>query len=816
MGKAVIENGIMESYEFTMPGNVKITVEEGVKAFGERCFFEQKKLTRLILPSTLESLGGWCLSGSGIKKLEIPEGTKAVTEHAAANCRSLRSVRLPSTLTELSGNCFENCPVLEEVLLAADGLEFVPEEVFKGCPQVSVYLTDKDGEPIRRLYAGAEVGKKPDPADAGQDSFTIRNDVLSEITLPAGEEIRVTLPEGIRRCSEKLLKGEQRVTELILPESIEALTGWEFAGTGIREIRLPEGLKTLEGHVFDGCSELRRVLLPASLSEVGDEAFANCPKLEAVLCAGGEKLISKTAFAGAQKPWIVPCAENGEPVIPEGFTVTDGVLETVGDAAVQDGTLTLPYGICRIAPELLKDRAEITELILPPGLEKLDGWTLSGTGIREIRLPESLKRLEGHVFENCAALEAVVLPSEMTALHGEVFRNCPKLRHIFCGSAQLAWEDGCFDAGHVPEILERRPFSERRDYGGMTFSDDLFEVGNGVLLRYKGDESLTEVEIPEGVQCISTACFKDMANITSVIFPETLRELVGWEFAGTGLTEVWLPDSLRDLDGHCFEGCKALQTVYLPRHMSRFGTEGHCACFRGCEQLGKIYYASEKVTYFNSAFEGCPHFLLVQKFRSAKPKKTETAVEEAPQPARVPEPAAEPTVMPEDTAHPAAGSELEQRYLAEIETLQETIGSLEAQQQNLLREKEQYEADIAHREETETLRRQIVAADAEKARMEAELRLQRERRVLEEQAADLQNRLRIAEVRHYAAEAALEQMLLAFAEDAPEESRDAMIRLLQEAAARLLRGDDDAVPLLCNALNNGESGDVEGDTDGEV
>ena len=62
MGKAVIENGIMQSYEFTMPGNVKITVEEGVTAFGERCFFEQKKLTKIILPSTLESLDGWCLS----------------------------------------------------------------------------------------------------------------------------------------------------------------------------------------------------------------------------------------------------------------------------------------------------------------------------------------------------------------------------------------------------------------------------------------------------------------------------------------------------------------------------------------------------------------------------------------------------------------------------------------------------------------------------------------------------------------------------------------------------------------------------------
>ena len=164
MGKAVIENGIMESYEFTMPGNVKITVEEGVKGFGERCFFEQKKLTKIILPGTLESLDGWCLSGSGIKKLRVPEGAVAIRDHAVSNCRSLKTVWLPSSLTELSGSCFENCPLLEEVFLAAPALNYQPETVFKDCPAVKVILVDAEGEPVRELYAGERVGKKPDPA----------------------------------------------------------------------------------------------------------------------------------------------------------------------------------------------------------------------------------------------------------------------------------------------------------------------------------------------------------------------------------------------------------------------------------------------------------------------------------------------------------------------------------------------------------------------------------------------------------------------------------------------------------------------------
>ena len=62
----------------------------------------------------------------------------------------------------------------------------------------------------------------------------------------------------------------------------------------------------------------------------------------------------------------------------------------------------------------------------------------------------------------------------------------------------------------------------------------------------------------------------------------------------------------------------------------------------------------------------------------------------------------------------------------------------------------------------------------------------------------------------------LNELEMDYSEDAPEESFHAMVQQLREAAARLLTGDDDAVSLLCNELNNGETSDMEDDTDGEV
>ncbi|MCR4644405.1 MAG: leucine-rich repeat protein [Oscillospiraceae bacterium] len=839
MGKAVIENGIMESYEFTMPGNVKITVEEGVKAFGERCFFEQKKLTKIILPGTLETLDGWCLSGSGIKKLLVPEGTTAVRDHAVSNCRSLKTVWLPSTLTELSGSCFENCPLLEEVFLAAPALQFQPETVFRNCPAVKVILVDGEGEPVRELYTGESVGKKPDPADAGEEGFEIRGDLLSEVNLPDGNDIRVTLPPNIFRYSSKLLKGEESVTEIIIPEGVESLTGWEFAGTGIREIRLPESLKKLDGHVFDGCKELRRVYLPASLDEVTGDVFANCPNLELVLTAGSLPIARTNVFENSPMPWIACCDKRDrKPIIPRGFTVKDGVLEAVEpDVTDENGCLRIPFGVTRIAPECLKDRSEIKRLLLPPGLEMLTDREFSGTSIWEIRLPESLIRLDGHVFENCTELESVVLPSHMTALRGELFHNCPKLKYIFYGGKKLTCEDSCFDEGHKPELLYRNPYSEWHTYLGDTYSDTLFDVEDGVLIRYKGDERYYNIGIPKGVRCITTACFKGMKHIKLVVFPETLRELVGWEFAGTGITEIYFPDSLRKLDGNCFEGCESLQTVYLPKHMTRFGTEGECACFRNCTQLGKIYYASEKVTYFNSAFEGCPHFLFVQKFWDKKPQlpddehttpqecvaiETGAASEQEQAPERDPvtdpyaeedlssledlfeddpeeAPEEEPEEAPEDQSDEEFDEDLEQMYLDRIHKLEE----------ELVQQKEQNAANVEHYKKLAEIRSQLVEAAQEKSRMETERLHREECRQLEEQVAELQHRLDLAETKNRASESVMQNVLLALDAEMPPEERESILKQFRSVAGKLIARDAQG-----NAADGDDTG--EGDGDGEV
>ena len=70
-----------------------------------------------------------------------------------------------------------------------------------------------------------------------------------------------------------------------------------------------------------------------------------------------------------------------------------------------------------------------------------------------------------------------------------------------------------------------------------------FEIENGVLVRYRGEEE--HVVIPDGVSKIADEVFKDCTEIKSVVFPEGLEEIGESAFeACTALTEAKLPDGV--------------------------------------------------------------------------------------------------------------------------------------------------------------------------------------------------------------------------------------------------------------------------------
>ena len=92
--------------------------------------------------------------------------------------------------------------------------------------------------------------------------------------------------------------------------------------------------------------------------------------------------------------------------------------------------------------------------------------------------------------------------------------------------------------------------------------NDLFEIEQGVLKKYKGKESV--VIIPNSVTTIGFRAFRGCTVLTSVVIPNSVT-LIGWRvFEGcTGLTSVTIGDSVTSIYSDAFLDCTGLTSIIV-------------------------------------------------------------------------------------------------------------------------------------------------------------------------------------------------------------------------------------------------------------
>lgn len=102
----------------------KITVLDNTTEIGEEAFQGRKKITTVILPSSLKKIGHAAFEYSGLKKIDIPEGVEHIEDYAFGSC-DLTNIRFPSTLKYIGENALERSWGLKKVQFAAKDSPYV-------------------------------------------------------------------------------------------------------------------------------------------------------------------------------------------------------------------------------------------------------------------------------------------------------------------------------------------------------------------------------------------------------------------------------------------------------------------------------------------------------------------------------------------------------------------------------------------------------------------------------------------------------------------------------------------------------------------
>lgn len=175
------------------------------------------------------------------------------------------------------------------------------------------------------------------------------------------------------------------------------------------------------------------------------------------------------------------------------------------------------YGIDELGP----NRTTV-EIIIPEGVESLNGSFSEFSTLKKATLPSTLKRISDYSFYQCGALSEISLPDGLLSVGDRAFFKCTSLQSI-------------------------------------TIPDSVTEIGSNA---FSGCASLKEVKLGSGVKVISSYTFRDCENLESVTFSEGLETVGDEAFLNTSVRTLTLPGSIKRLGVRAFSFEKLEKIVY--------------------------------------------------------------------------------------------------------------------------------------------------------------------------------------------------------------------------------------------------------------
>ncbi len=308
--------------------------------------------------------------------------------------------------------------------------------------------------------------------------------------------------------------------------------------SGVKNIVIPEGVKSIGEWAFSGCSLLKEIKMPDSLTDIGKDAFYNCTSLEKVTIPKGVKSIGKGAFKG--------CSSLVEIKMPDSLT-------DIGEDAFYNCTslekVTIPKGVISIGNWAFDGCSSLKEVTICEGVESIGGWAFDGcSSLKEIKMPDSLTDIGKDAFYNCTSLEKVTIPKGVISIGKGAFVGCNSLKEV-------------------------------------TICEGVKSIGNWA---FDGCSLLKEVTICEGVKSIGNWAFDGCSSLKEIKMPDSLTDIGEYAFYNcTSLEKVTIPKGVISIGECAFDGCSSLKEVTICEGVKSIGNWA----FKGCISLKKVYFA---------------------------------------------------------------------------------------------------------------------------------------------------------------------------------------------------------------------------------
>lgn len=357
---------------------------------GADLYLNGEIVSELTIPDNIENVLPFAFCGcTSIKKLTVPESVRMLYHGAFDNCCNLQNVDLYFN-GRYKRNCFADCTSLEnlnfygECSYEADTYPSYYIDAFENCINLKRVVLNKSwcSTSFSSYNINALYNQFPNVKD-----FVIPEgvtDLLKGLFWGYESLNSITVPSTITQ-----IEGGLDMCDKIIISDINAWCNIKFSNNDvfngadlyvnddrITELIIPESITAIPDYAFSGCNSITKVLMGNSVVEVGSSAFQDCKNIKYVKLPGSITKFGRMVFYGCEElvstgPYQSNCAiEYGwTKNIPE-YALCDvyylqkiiisSTIEYIGDNAfaklsTEQRPISQIYTNATVPPEIFKN-----------------------------------------------------------------------------------------------------------------------------------------------------------------------------------------------------------------------------------------------------------------------------------------------------------------------------------------------------------------------------------------------------------------------------------------------------------------------------
>lgn len=336
--------------------------------------------------------------------------------------------------------------------------------------------------------------------------------------------------------------------------------GKNTANTEVKNIVIPETVKTIGVNTFANFQGLTSIVIPDNVLSISAYAFYNCINITEIKMPATAVLYtySSTSSSYTERAVFYNCNKISKITITPGANgtgVTKGITQTLTSTTAR----YMPWYITRTQ----------FDLILEDGITQISDYSFyNGSYMKSVKMPNTLEIIGMNAFYYCTKLKEIELPDTLKTVKTNAFYYCNGIQTMNFPTSITAIGNNAF-SGCINWKLEN-----------ITFSENITELGQNAFYNCKYLTGTLE-------------------------FPNVFTEVPPNCFYGTGFSEIKLPDTVTTIKNGAFQRCLELEKINMPTSLVSIEKQA----FEGCTKLkGNLEFPDTCTTIGEYAFQSCTGF----------------------------------------------------------------------------------------------------------------------------------------------------------------------------------------------------------------